>query len=81
MDENQIFEKVEEVFHKTFADNTPLTRDTKPGDVTGWDSMGQIRFLANLEQTFSIKFKMKDIVTFRSIGNIVDGIAKLTGQG
>ena len=81
MDEKQIFEKVEEVFHKTFADNTPLTRDTKPGDVTAWDSMGQIRFLANLEQTFSIKFKMKDIVTFRSIGNIVDGIAKLTGQG
>lgn len=80
MNEKDIMDKIRADFREVFADDTPLTRDSKPGDIKAWDSMGQIRFLAKLEKTFGVKFKMKDLVTFRSIGNIADGIAKLLGS-
>ncbi len=76
MNEGEILEKIKKIFRDTFSDDTPITRDTRPGDVAAWDSMGQIRFLSNIERAFGIKFRMKDIVSFRSIGDIADGVAK-----
>ena len=77
MEKGEIFEKVTADFKEVFEDDTPLTMQTVLRDMKIWDSMGQITFFAKLEKTFSVKFRMKDIVSFRSVENIVDGIANL----
>lgn len=77
MNKQEIFDKVAADFKEVFQDNMPLSLQTALVNVKTWDSMGQVIFLSKLEKTFSVKFKMKDIVAFRSIENIVDGVEKL----
>lgn len=74
MSKEEIFSNVCEVFKQVFNDNSPLTLESKSGDIKVWDSMGQVKFMAQLEKAFSVKFKMKDIVGLHTIGNIVDTI-------
>lgn len=77
MDNQEIFDKVVADFKAVFSSNVPLTRETVLKDLKEWDSLAQVSFLARLEQSFSVKFKMKEIVAFRSVGQIVDVIEKM----
>ncbi len=77
MEKREIFDKTVADYREVFDDDTPLTAETVLADLKSWDSMGQVTFLAKLSKTFSVKFKMKDIVKFRTVGDVTDCISEL----
>ena len=77
MERHEIAGKVIEIAKRIFNYDGEMTAQTKATDVKAWDSMNQIRFIAELEGFYKIKFKMKDIITFNSIGSVIDCLEKL----
>jgi acyl carrier protein len=57
-------------------DTIVLTRDTTRDDVRGWDSFAYISFMAAVEQRFGIKFKVADIESFHTVGEIADAVER-----
>jgi acyl carrier protein len=43
-------------------------------DVDGWDSFSHIKLIAAIEEHFHIKFRLKQIVKFRNIGDVCGAI-------
>lgn len=76
MEYQEISNKVIDVAKRVFNYSGEITENTTSADVKSWDSMNQVRFLAELEACFSIKFKIKDILSFTSIGDIVRCVEK-----
>ena len=77
MDKQEITNNVIEVAKEVFNYDGEITAQTKASEIKAWDSMNQIRFVAQLEGLFSVKFKMKDLVSFNSIGSIIDALERL----
>ena len=69
----EIRSRVYEVMKRVF--NLPdLTLDEellKEGSVEGWDSLGQLNLLMELEREFNIKFSLDDIEKGRTLKNII----------
>ena len=55
-------------------DTIVLTRDTTRDDVRGWDSFAYVSFMAAVEQQFGIKFKVADLESFTTVGEIVAAV-------
>lgn len=69
----EIRSRVYEVMKRVF--NLPdLTLDEellKEGSVEGWDSLGHLNLLMELEREFNIKFSLDDIEKGRTLKNII----------
>ena len=48
-----------------------LTAQTRRSDVPNWDSFGYVTFIAAAEMQLGIKFRIADIESFSSVGDIV----------
>ena len=77
MEYQEISQKVIEKAKQVFNYNGEVTEATTSADIKAWDSMNQVRFLAEVEACFSIKFKIKDILSITSIGDIVRCVEKM----
>lgn len=73
----EIFTKVSTIAKQVFNYNGEITEEMTSAEIKSWDSMNQVRFLSELEKEFSIKFKMKDILSFASIGDISRCVEKM----
>ena len=73
MDTNEIFERLNEVFRDVFDyDTITVTEDTTAADVDDWDSLMHITLISAVEDEFDIKFNMKDVVSMKRVGDMVD---------
>lgn len=73
MERNEIFERLNEVFRDVFDDDTiTVAEDTTAADVDGWDSLMHITLISAVEDEFDIKFNMKDVVSMKQVGDMVD---------
>ena len=70
--ENQILEIAKDIFRY----DGELTLKSSSSEIKSWDSMNQMQLLATLEKTFSVKFKIKEIIKFGTIGDIVTCVAE-----
>ena len=77
MDQQEVRNKVFELVRKVFNYDGEITMETKASDIKTWDSMNQIRFIAEVEGFFSVKFKMKDLISFNSVGSVIVALEKL----
>ena len=76
MNEQQIFDAVQNIFRDNFDDDSlVLTRETTADDIEDWDSLEQI----NLEKQFGVKFKLDDVRGLANVGDMVDLIIRLRG--
>jgi acyl carrier protein len=48
-----------------------LTMETRRTDVPNWDSFGYVTFIAAAEMQFGIKFRIADVESFATVGDIV----------
>ncbi len=77
MTENQIIEKLTNIFQKVFKKNEiHITREMTAADVNGWDSLSHVEMIANVEKEFAIKFKMKDVIKMKNVGDLIDTIIR-----
>ena len=80
MDKKEILEKIESIVavslnHHDFV----MTEESKPEEITGWDSLSNAMILTAIEQEFGIKFKFSDMIAWKTIGELADLVAKKIG--
>ena len=76
MTRQEIFEKLNQVFSDVFDEELTVTDETTASDIEVWDSLTHITLISEVEDTFDIKFAMKDVLAMQNVGQMADIIAK-----
>ena len=73
MTEEEISERLNEVFRDVFDDETIEVDDlTTADDIDDWDSLEHINLIAAVEKEFGIKFRMGEVSTMKDVGEMVE---------
>lgn len=73
MTREEVFERLNKVFRDVFDDDDiTVTETTTSADIDDWDSLEHINLVAAVEQEFSMKFTMGQVVTMKNVGEMVD---------
>ncbi len=69
--------QVETIF-KTVLKNESivLTDESSAESVPGWDSLTHVTLIAQIEKHFGIKFTLREMLSWKSVGKMVDSIEK-----
>lgn len=59
---------------------TDLGLQTKPADLPGWDSLGHIQFVNELEEAFNIRLEANDILAIQSLKDALHIIQRKTNR-
>ena len=54
-----------------------LRKETARGDVPNWDSFNYVNFIVAVEAELGIKFRIADVESFTTVGDIVAGAQAL----
>lgn len=76
MTREEIFEKLNEVFADVFDEEITVTAATTASDIEDWDSLTHITLISEVEDTFGMKFSMKDVLGMKNVGEMADIIEK-----
>ena len=76
-----IIDKITTIFRTVFNDETIiLNTDTTANDVGSWDSLTHMVMIAEVEEAFSIKFKLREINKLKNVGALIELInSKISG--
>lgn len=75
MERTEIIEKLTAVFHEVFNDNSIVLRDDMTAkDVENWDSLTHMLMITKVEETFGIKFKLKELNKLKMVGDLINTI-------
>ena len=73
MERSVIFEKLTMVFRKIFNDDAIVLKDElTANDVANWDSLSHMIMIGEVENIFSIKFKLKELNKLADVKGLVD---------
>ena len=65
--------KVTAIFRKTFNDDSlVLSDELTANDIDQWDSLSHMQLITEIEDGFSVKFKLKDLNKMRNVGDMID---------
>lgn len=69
---DEIKEKVNPVFRSVFADDSiEITEEMSAKDVERWDSLNHLSMISSVEKEFGIKFKLKELVGMKNVGDML----------
>lgn len=69
---NNIDEKLTQIFRTVFNEPTlDLTPATTANDVDAWDSLSHLNMISAVEKEYGIKFKLKDLVKLKNVGDLI----------
>ena len=72
MEQNQIYSKLQEIFDTIFKEkSTSINAETSAKDIENWDSMTHLTLITEIENTFSIEFKLKELMNMNNVGDMV----------
>lgn len=73
MSREEILEKINDIFHDVFDDDSiVVVEETTADDVEDWDSLMHITLISEVESAFGFKFQMKDVVGMKNVGEMID---------
>ena len=73
MEQAAIFENLTTIFKKVFNDDTiVLKRELTAHDVSNWDSLSHMLMIGEVENIFTVKFKLKELGKLDNVGGLVD---------
>lgn len=76
MERSVIIEKLSSVFRNVFSDEQLEIKDELTAkDVENWDSLSHMILISEVENAFSIKFKLKDLNKMKNVGDMINNIA------
>ncbi len=76
MTEEEIYERLADVFREVFDDDTiEIDEYTTADDIDDWDSLEHINLIAAVEAEFDMKFRMGEVSTMKDVGEMVEIIA------
>lgn len=66
-----IFERLKFVFRTVFDDDMlQIDVDMTANDIDGWDSLSHVNLIVAVETEFSIRFKQREVLSFKNIGDL-----------
>jgi len=72
MTTEDILTKTQDAFREAFnVDPSLVSLETRPDDIPGWDSLGQLALATSLEQAFAINLDVDDLMEMESVREIV----------
>ncbi|MEI6047764.1 MAG: acyl carrier protein [Bacteroidota bacterium] len=75
MDRIEVVNKLTEIFRTVFNQNSlVLTNELTANDIDRWDSLSHMILINEIENAFTIKFKLKDLNKMRNVGDMIDVI-------
>lgn len=79
MNRNEIIEKLTAIFHEVFNDNNIILKDDMTAsDVDNWDSLTHMLMITKVEETFGVRFKLKELNKLKMVGDLISNLeAKL----
>lgn len=73
MQKKEITDKLTLIFRKIFNNQSlVLTDELTANDVDNWDSLTHMLLISEIEETFSIKFKLKELNKMKNVGEMID---------
>jgi acyl carrier protein len=73
MERTAIADKLTGIFRKVFNnDSLIITDELTANDVENWDSLSHMILIAEVENSFSIKFKLKDLNKMKNVGEMIN---------
>jgi acyl carrier protein len=66
-----------DVFRTVFDDpSIELRPDMTANDVEGWDSLSHVNLILAVELRFGIQFSQKELLTFKTVGDLMTSISR-----
>ena len=79
MSKEIIVNKLTDIFRDVFnSEQITVTNDMTAGDIGAWDSLSHMLMIEKVENTFSFKFKLKEINKLKNVGVLIDLIESKT---
>ena len=80
MTDQEILDDFNRILRALLADESiSLHMDTVRADVPGWDSFQYVNFIVAVEVEFGLKFRIADVESFQTVGDIVLKAKSLIG--
>ncbi len=77
MSHEEIMKKIGEIFREVFDDDSlVITEQTSARDIEDWDSLMNINLIAAMEDTFGIRFALKEVSDMQCVGDAADIIQR-----
>ena len=72
MDRSSITERLTPIFRKTFNDESIVVHEgLTANDVANWDSLTHMLLIGEVENSFAVKFKLKELGRLENVGSLV----------
>jgi acyl carrier protein len=73
MRNEEITGELRSVFQKVFEENDiAITREMTAEDIEKWDSLRHIQLISEVESAFGIKFKLREVLSMKNVGDLID---------
>jgi acyl carrier protein len=73
MKEEEITSKLKSVFQQVLEENDIIiTREMTAQDIEAWDSLRHIQLISEVETAFGIKFKLREVLHMKKVGDLID---------
>lgn len=72
--------QVQEIFRTVLQnESVVLTDETTAEDVPGWDSLTHVVIISEIEKHFGVRFSIREMLSWKTVGKMVDCVAKKIG--
>jgi acyl carrier protein len=79
MMQEEITGTLKTVFQSVFDEtDIAITREMSAEDVPSWDSLHHIQLISEVERAFRIKFKLREVMAMKNVGDLIDLIHSKT---
>lgn len=73
MTREEVISKLTVIFHDVFNDENIVLRDDMTAhDVEKWDSLTHMLMISKVEETFGIRFKLKELNKLKQVGDLIE---------
>ena len=80
MKKEEITGELKAVFQKVLEENDiTITREMTAQDIEKWDSLRHIQLISEVERAFEIKFKLREVLSMKNVGELIDLIQAKQG--
>ena len=74
-------EKLKQLITDLFrCDIGDLTDETGPGDIAGWDSLGHVKLMVEIEKQFGTHVPIEEAIAVESIAHLTSILDQLDGH-
>ena len=80
MEYSETLKKVKGVFTVVFGELVGFNENTSSADVHHWDSLNHVVFISKIEEEFSLRFDLREMLEINTIGDICRVIQSKTGN-